>query len=226
MITPIWASRKTTSSTELTPYPSGCSQLPTSMRGERPVVVGEHPGVDLRPAVEQQRGDDQEDHGQDQPGGAGVGAEEPRPAAFPVRVVAQPDHRERADPGEHPDGEQVLQEAEHRPVPDAGDREGPGEQVAVGLDDREDQDEEAPERRRVRGAGHRPLQQLPLPDHLGQLSLRLPARMRPGIRHPLRRRLAAERQPLQPPHPPPRHRERDDGQPQPDDDACDHAEPP
>ena len=30
MTTPIWASRNTTSSTELTPYPSGRSQLPTA----------------------------------------------------------------------------------------------------------------------------------------------------------------------------------------------------
>ena len=44
---------------------------------ERAVGVGEHAGVDLRAAVQQQGGDDQEDHAEHDPGGAGVGAEEP-----------------------------------------------------------------------------------------------------------------------------------------------------
>ena len=46
--------------------------------------VGEVAGVDLRAAVQQQRGHDGEDAEQYQPGGAGVGAEEPgpRPSRF------------------------------------------------------------------------------------------------------------------------------------------------
>ena len=44
-------------------------------------------------------------------------------------AVADPDHRERRDPRQHPDAEQVLDESDERPVADAGDREGPGEQV-------------------------------------------------------------------------------------------------
>ena len=42
------------------------------------------------------------------------------------------------------------------------------------------------------------------------------------VLEPLRGRLPAHRQPLQPPEPPPRHRERDNGQPQADDHACNH----
>jgi hypothetical protein len=148
-----------------------------------------------------------------------------RPAAFLVRVVAHPDHGERDDAGEDADGEQVLDEPGERPVPDPRDRERPGEQGAVGLDDRQQQDDEAPERRGVRRAGHRPFQQLPLADHLGQLGLGLPGRVRPGVRHPLRRRLPGKCQPPEPPHPPPRHRERDNGQTQPDDHPRKHENP-
>ena len=188
--------------------------------------VGEHPGVDLRPAVEQERGDDQEDHAEDNPCGPGVGAEEPRSAAFPVRVLAHPDDRERDDPGEHADGEQVLQEPGDRPVPDARDREGAREQVPVGLDDRQQQHDETPERGRVRRAGHRPLQQLPLPDNLDQLRLDLTAQVLFRVADPLRRRLPGHAQPLQPPQPPPGNRERHHRQPQANDYAQDHAEPP
>jgi hypothetical protein len=73
---------------------------------------------------------------------------------------------------------------------------------------------------------HRPPQQLPLPDHLRQLRLRLTTGMPPRVLQPLRGRLAAERQPLQPPQTPPRHRERDNGQPQADDHPQDHVQPP
>ena len=43
---------------------------------------------------------------------------DPRPSL--ARVVAQPDHRERDDPAQHPDGEQVLQEAEPAQCPMPG----------------------------------------------------------------------------------------------------------
>ena len=134
------------------PVPQRVQPVPDDLGGERAVRVGEHPGVDLRAPVEQQRRDDQEDHAEDDPGGAGVRAEEPRLAAFVVRVVPEPDDGEGDDPGQHADGEQVLDEPDEGPVPDAGDRERPGEQRAVGLDDRQQQDDEAPERGRVRRA--------------------------------------------------------------------------
>ena len=53
-------------------------------------------------------------------------------------------------PASTADGEQVLDEPDEGPVPDPRERERPGEQVTVGLDDRQQQHDEAPERRRVR----------------------------------------------------------------------------
>ena len=49
------------------------------------------------------------------------------------------------------------------------------EEVAVGLDDREQQDGEAPHGEEVGQAGHRPLQELALAGHLDGLGLRLAA---------------------------------------------------
>ena len=89
--------------------------VPDDLGGERAVRVGEHPGVDLRAPVDQQRGDDQEDHPEHDPGGAGVRAEEPGLAAFLMRVVPDPDDGEGDDPGQHADGEQVLDEPDERP---------------------------------------------------------------------------------------------------------------
>ena len=63
------------------------------------------------------------------------------------------DGGEGDDPGEDPDGEQVLDEPDSGPRPDPGDRERPLEQRPVGLDDGQQQDDEAPERGRVRGPG-------------------------------------------------------------------------
>ena len=109
----------------------------------------------------------------------GVRAEEPRPAALLVRVVAEPDDRERDEAAQHADREQVLEEPDRRPVADPRDRERAREQVPVRLDDRQQQDDEAPEGRRVGRPRHRPLQQLPLPDHLGQLGLHVRRRDAP-----------------------------------------------
>ena len=49
-------------------------------------------------------------------------------------------------------------------VTDAGDREALGEKTAVSLDDREDEDEEAPEREGVRGTWDLPAQEPLLAD--------------------------------------------------------------
>ena len=59
-------------------------------------------------------------------------------------------------PASTADREQVLDEADDRPVADDRDGEAAAEQVAVGLDDGQQQDDEAPERQRVRHPGHRP----------------------------------------------------------------------
>ena len=52
--------------------------VPDDLEANAACGVGEDAGVDLRAAVQQQRRDDQEDHAQDEPGGAGMRAEEPR----------------------------------------------------------------------------------------------------------------------------------------------------
>ena len=107
------------------------------------------------------------------------------------------------------------------PMP--GNRERPAEQVAVRLDDRQQQNGKAPERQGMRHARHRPLQQLALPDHLDGLRRHVPAGMLAHGLDPLRSGLPAERQPLQPPQPAPGDRERDHSQHQADGHPQDHA---
>jgi len=126
-------------------------------------------------------------------------------------------------PASTPTAKQVLDEPDKGPVPDAGDREGPAEQVAVGLDDRQQQHDETPEGGRVGRPRDRPFQQLALPDHLGRLRFHVQAGVLPDRGDPLRRGLPAERQPLEPPHPAPGHSERDYGQDQADSHPQDHA---
>ena len=201
----------------------GVQPVPDELRGERRVRVGEYPGIDLRAPVQQQRHDDQEDHAQDQPRRPGMRAVEPRGAAFPVRVVPQPDHREHDDPGQHPDGHQVLEEPDERPVPDPREGERPVEQIPVRLDDRQQQDRETPERQEVRRPRHGPLQQLALPQHLGRLHPEVGAGVRAHRGDPVRRRLPAERQPLEPPPPAPGDREREHGEQQSDGHPHNHA---
>ena len=140
--------------------------------GERATVgEGERPRVDLRPAIQEQGRDDQEDHEKDHPGAPGVRAEEPGLPAVLRRVVREPDDREDPDPDQHEHREQVLSEAHHRPGADDRDVEVSDEERPVGLQDRQHQDQEAPEREHVRHAGHRPLQQLALAQHLERLGL-------------------------------------------------------
>ena len=188
--------------------------------------VREVPGVDLGPAVEQQGRHDQEDPAQHQPGRPGVRAVETGRPAFLLRLVAQPDDRERDQPGQDQHREQILQEPQRERVPDPGDGEAAGEQVTVGLDDREDQNNEAPEHDEVRQPGDRPLEQLPLPEHLGRLHLGVPLRMRTNGRDPLRRRLPRQTQTPQPPQPTTGQHGRGRGHDQAKDDSQDHRGPP
>ena len=69
--------------------------------------------------------------------------------------------------------EEVLNEADPVPGPDPGNVEVLVEEVAVGLDDREQQDGEAPHGEEVGQAGNRPLQELALAGHLDGLGLHL-----------------------------------------------------
>ena len=89
----------------------------------------------------------------------------------------------------------------------------------VGLDDGQDQDDEAPEGQGVRDTWHRPHQQLALPDHLGDLGLRARCRVLAKCRDALGRRLPGPAEPEQPPEAAARDRARDDRQGESDDDA-------
>ena len=113
---------------------------------------------------------------QDDPRGPGVRAEEPRPRPSRCGLLRSRITVNVTIPASTPTANRSSMNPIDGPVPDPGDRERPGEQVPVRLDDRQQQHDETPERRRVRRPGHRPLQQLALPDHLGSLDLRIPAR--------------------------------------------------
>ena len=117
---------------------------------------------------------------EDDPGGTGVGAVEAGLALEAARGVLQPDDGEDDEGDQDGDGEEVLDEADPVPGPDARDVEVLVEEVAVGLDDREQQDGEAPHGEEVGQAGHRPLQELALAGHLGDLGLGLAADAAPG----------------------------------------------
>jgi hypothetical protein len=72
-------------------------------------------------------------------------------------------------------------------VPDAGDGEGLVEQVAVGLDDREEQDRKTPEGKGVGQPGQRPVEQPALADDLVAalpvpIRLKMCRRRRPAIK--------------------------------------------
>ena len=208
------------------PAAQGVQPVPDDLRGERAVRVREHPGVDLRPAVQQQGSDNEENSRQDEPGRAGVAAGEPGRPPLSLRAVAQPDDSERDEAGQHQDGEQVLEEAQRERMPDPRDRELPVEQITVGLDDREDQDDEAPERDEVRQAGHRPLEQLPLPEDLRGLHFHVSANVRADRLDPLRRGLPGQAELAQPPQPTARDHGRGHGHQQTKDDSQGHGGPP
>ena len=73
------------------------------------------------------------------------------------------------------------------------------EEVAVGLDDGEEEDGEAPHGEEVGQAGHRPLQELALAGHLGDLGLGLAAERPTGPGGVRLARTDKPRQPVEPP---------------------------
>ena len=127
--------------------------------------------VDLGAAVQEQGPDNVEDHEQDEPGALGVAAEEARVATVGGGVVLQAQDREHDDADEDEDAEEILEEPDDRPGADDRHGEVGDEQGAVGLEDGEAEDEEAPEGEHVREARNRPLEQLLLPEHLDCLGL-------------------------------------------------------
>ena len=84
--------------------------------------------------------------------------------------VLEPDQREddQADQRHHRD--EVLREAEERPVADHRDGELGVEQRAVGLEVDRGQDQERPEHEEVGGARHGPLEELALAEDLDDLA--------------------------------------------------------
>ena len=109
------------------------------------------------------------DHDQDEPGRAGVRAEEARRPVLALGGVRRTDAGEDAQRHEHGHGEEVLDEPERPALADEGDEEVSVEEGPVGLEDGEQQDGEAPEREGMGHARDRPSQQLALAADLGEL---------------------------------------------------------
>ena len=134
-------------------------------------------------------------------------------------VLSQPDHRERRQADQAHDGDEVLGEAEQVPVAD--DRDRPlrvaGEEDAERLEVDRAEDHERPEHEEVRGAGHRPLEQLALREDLDDLAPDRLAEPLGDVLEPVGGGLAAGDQPEQEDHPTTGHRQRDDQHHQPDD---------
>jgi hypothetical protein len=120
--------------------------------------------------------------------------------------VCEPQDGEDDQREQYGDGEEVLEEAERPPAADQRDVEVALEDRPVRLDDRQEQDHEAPEREEVRRAGDRPLQQAALAEDLGGLRPQ-PAAELVGTAVD---GLAGADQAHEPPHPPAGERERDD----------------
>ncbi len=81
------------------------------------------------------------------------------------------DDRKDDERDQHRRGEEVLDEGQPVALADQGDVKTTLEESAVRLDDREEQDGEAPHREEVRQPRHGPLEQLSLTGHLHDLGV-------------------------------------------------------
>ncbi len=219
-ITPMWSSSPTPSSISSASSRQPVEQVADRRRDERAVAVGQvAAAADAAPRNRNIVQMTLTIIAQDHPGAAEVRAAEPGLAAERVRVVPQPDHRERRQADEAHDRDEVLDEAEEVPV--AHDRDRPlrvaGEEDPEGLEVDRAQDHEGPEDEEVRGAGHRPLEQLALGEDLDDLALDRRAEPLGDVLDPVRRGLAAGDQPEQEEHPSTGHGDRDGQHHQPDD---------
>ena len=84
---------------------------------------------------------------------------------------AAPDGHEDQERDDDGDGEEVLEEADDRGLPDQRDVEIALEETAEGLDDGEEEDGESPEGEGVSQAGDRPLEEFLLTADLDQFGL-------------------------------------------------------
>ena len=132
-------------------------------------AVGQVAVVDRRTAEERVGPDDIEDHEENQPGAAGVGAVEAGRPAVLLGFGAKPDDREGDDAEKDGDGEEVLEEAKDAPRADDRNVELRIEQHPVGLEVDRGQNEKAPHREEVRDAGNRPAQESGLAEDLAHL---------------------------------------------------------
>jgi hypothetical protein len=138
-------------------------------RRARRLLPRADPGVELRCPDPEQREDDQEDHAEHDPGRRRVGAVEARVPAHHGRLRPQADDPEDDQPEQDGDAEEVLEKAQDRAATDQRDGEVGVEQRPERLDDREREDDEAPEHEEVRDPGDVPLQQPRLAEHLDDL---------------------------------------------------------
>ena len=115
---------------------------------------------------QQQRRDDPEDREEDPIRLLHVRAAEPvRPLDLPYR---EPDR----DPDDNEGREEILEEREPGHVPEVGERPTAVDRREHRLDDRRQQDEESPEDERVHHARGGLLEELALPQHVGELAAR------------------------------------------------------
>ena len=119
---------------------------------------------DARAAQEVQRQDDPGDQAEDPVGLHPVRADES------LRPLEHADPYGDRDPDEHEPREHVLAQSEPARVTDQREREVGGDRLPERLDDRRQQDQEAPEDERMHDAGEGPLEELPLPQDLTGLA--------------------------------------------------------
>src|SRR5712692_10100419 len=97
---------------------------------------------------------------QERAGGIGQAAERGARRVHAEERRDDPDDGERDERGSHREDEEVENRADPRPRSDDREAEALPEELAEALDERDLDDEEAPEREGVRKAGARPLKEL------------------------------------------------------------------
>ncbi len=220
-ITPMCSSSPTPSSVSSALSRQPVEQLADRVRGEgarcrRASCLAR----DRRAAEQEHRPDDVEDHDEDQPGATEVRAAEPGLAAELVAGCCGAGSTANvARPTRHMTAMKSCAKPSSVPVPD--DRDRPlrvaGEEDAERLEVDRAEDHERPEDEEVRGARHRPLEQLALGEDLDDLALDRLTEPLGDVLDPVRCRLAAGDEPEQEEHPSTGHRERDGQHHQPDD---------
>jgi hypothetical protein len=132
---------------------------------------GEMTGIDLRPAIDEQRDDDHRDHEERQPCRSEVAAVKATVAVLARRRILDANDGEDYERHQHGGREEILGEGQPVTTTNPRDMKVAVEQRTVGLDDGGHQDRETPHRKKVREPGHGPTQNLALARHFGDLRL-------------------------------------------------------